>query len=186
MINSQDSDWGVHSLPCICIWWPANAFPLSMPFKIWSACKGALPYFSSHRAYLIWAKVAFFLGSSDLIRLAIVHCEIILILLFSSLQYQVRSNWHKQGSWLKHSSSGNVWIRTLFAQGPQIVSVPQFDTPRRYWIIQFSDAYQNFFAAVGATYNSTGRYLLVGRGKPLSASYLQPETQIQKVSLLYS
>ena len=50
-------------------------------------------------------------------------------------------------------------------QGPQVVTVPTFDVPNRYWIVQFSDLYQNFFAALGLTYNSSGSYLLVGRSK---------------------
>ena len=30
-------------------------------------------------------------------------------------------------------------------QGPQIITVPEFDTPKRYWIVPFLDAYLNFY-----------------------------------------
>ena len=53
-------------------------------------------------------------------------------------------------------------------QGPQVLTVPTFDVPNRYWIVQFSDLYMNFFAAVGYSYNSSGSYLVVGRSKVLS------------------
>ena len=51
-------------------------------------------------------------------------------------------------------------------QGPQFITVPEFDTPRRYWIVPFLDAYLNFYGAIGSDYNSSaGEYLVVGRGK---------------------
>ena len=53
-------------------------------------------------------------------------------------------------------------------QGPQIVTVPEFDTPNRYWIVPFLDAYLNYYGAIGSYFNSSaGQYLVVGRGKPL-------------------
>lgn len=49
-------------------------------------------------------------------------------------------------------------------KGPQIVTVPTFDTPSRYWIVPFLDAYLNFYGAIGSYFNSTaGQYLVVGR-----------------------
>lgn len=51
-------------------------------------------------------------------------------------------------------------------QGPQIVTVPQFDVPSRYWIVPFLDAYLNYYGAIGSDFNSTpGQYLVVGRSK---------------------
>lgn len=51
-------------------------------------------------------------------------------------------------------------------QGPQIVTVPEFDTPKRYWIVPFLDAYLNYYGAIGSYFNSSaGQYLIVGRGK---------------------
>lgn len=51
-------------------------------------------------------------------------------------------------------------------QGPQIITVPQFDTPRRYWIVPFADAYYNIYGAIGSHFNSSaGQYLVVGRSK---------------------
>ncbi|KAK9827504.1 hypothetical protein WJX74_006310 [Apatococcus lobatus] len=58
------------------------------------------------------------------------------------------------------------------SQGPQIITVPQFDTPRRYWIVPFADAYYNIYGAVGAHFNSSsGQYLVVGRSGSRTASY---------------
>ncbi len=55
----------------------------------------------------------------------------------------------------------------LNLQGPQIITVPRFDTPARYWIVPFSDAYYNIWGAIGSHFNSTaGQYLVVGRSKP--------------------
>ncbi len=51
-------------------------------------------------------------------------------------------------------------------QGPQIVTVPKFDVPNRYWIVPFLDAYLNYYGAIGSDFNSTpGQYLVVGRSK---------------------
>ena len=53
----------------------------------------------------------------------------------------------------------------MTSQGPQIISVPEFDTPKRYWIVPFLDAYLNFYGAIGSDFNSSaGDYLVVGRG----------------------
>ena len=53
-------------------------------------------------------------------------------------------------------------------QGPQIVSIPQFDTPKRYWIVPFADAYLNEYSYLGSDFNTTaGDYLVVGRSAPL-------------------
>ncbi|KAA6420889.1 MAG: hypothetical protein FRX49_09030 [Trebouxia sp. A1-2] len=57
-------------------------------------------------------------------------------------------------------------------QGPQIVTVPQFDVPSRYWIVPFLDAYLNYYGAIGSDFNSTpGQYLVVGRNEPANATY---------------
>lgn len=37
--------------------------------------------------------------------------------------------------------------------------------------MQFDDLYENFFGAVGITYNSSGQYLLVGRSAQRGATY---------------
>lgn len=63
-----------------------------------------------------------------------------------------------------------MWLLVLspiFAlQGPQVVTVPQFDNPKRYWIVPFLDAYLNFYGALGSAYNTTaGSYLVVGPSK---------------------
>ncbi len=51
-------------------------------------------------------------------------------------------------------------------QGPQIVTVPKFDVPARYWIVPFLDAYLNYYGAIGSDFNSTpGQYLVVGRSE---------------------
>ena len=53
-------------------------------------------------------------------------------------------------------------------QDPQIITVPQFYAPKRYWIVRFLDAYTNYFAGIGSTSNSSaGQYLVVGPGKHL-------------------
>ncbi|DBA92269.1 TPA: hypothetical protein ACH3X2_003703 [Trebouxia sp. C0005] len=58
------------------------------------------------------------------------------------------------------------------SQGPQIVTVPQFDVPSRYWIVPFLDAYLNYYGAIGSDFNSTpGQYLVVGRNEPANATY---------------
>lgn len=61
----------------------------------------------------------------------------------------------------------NGWL----LQGPQVFTVPTFDTPRRYFIVQLSDAYQNFFAALGSSFNSSGKYLVAGRGEVLMLQF---------------
>ena len=38
-------------------------------------------------------------------------------------------------------------------------------------MVQFDDLYENFFGAVGITYNSSGSYLLVGRDAQRGATY---------------
>ena len=53
-------------------------------------------------------------------------------------------------------------------QGPQVITVPQFDTPKRYWIIQLLDAYSNSFAYLGSHFNtSAGSTLILGRSTSL-------------------
>ena len=55
---------------------------------------------------------------------------------------------------------------SVFVEGPQIITVRQFDTPRRYWIVPFLDAYYNYYGAIGSDYNSSsGQYLVVGRSR---------------------
>ena len=57
-------------------------------------------------------------------------------------------------------------------KGPQIVTVPKFDTPSRYWIVPFLDAYLNYYGAIGSYFNSTaGQYLVVGRSKNACSIY---------------
>ena len=57
-------------------------------------------------------------------------------------------------------------VELFVPQGPQIVTVPQFDTPQRYWIVPFVDAYLNYYGAIGSDFNSTaGQYLVVGRSE---------------------
>lgn len=69
------------------------------------------------------------------------------------------------------SSASLLTVVLVCVQGPQIISVPQFDTPRRYWIVPFVDNYFNFWGAIGSDFNSSaGDYLVVGRGKPWPAA----------------
>ncbi len=57
-------------------------------------------------------------------------------------------------------------------QGPQLLTVPAFETGR-YWIVPFSDSYLNFYTAIGSHFNSTaGQYLVVGPGKHHRCAYL--------------
>ncbi len=51
-------------------------------------------------------------------------------------------------------------------QGPQIVTVPKFETLSRYWIVPFLHAYLSYYGAIGSAFNSTpGQSLVVGRSK---------------------
>lgn len=65
-----------------------------------------------------------------------------------------------------HKAGLNATHSPCVLQGPQIVTIPTFDTPKRYWIVPFLDAYLNYYGALGSNFNtSAGQYLVVGRGE---------------------
>jgi len=65
---------------------------------------------------------------------------------------------------LKRSDRPQRHLVVCCMQGPQIVTVPTFDVPSRYWIVPFLDAYLNYYGAIGSDFNGTaGQYLVVGR-----------------------
>ena len=63
----------------------------------------------------------------------------------------------------------------MLLQGPQIISVPQFDTPKRYWIVPLLDAYTNYYGGPGSIRNSTaGQYLVVGPSEFAASGIISP------------
>ena len=65
-------------------------------------------------------------------------------------------------------------------QGPQIITVPAFDS--RYWLLPLQDAYTNTYAALGSDYNTqAGQYLVVGRSEFCCASLFALTEAVMKL-----
>lgn len=74
----------------------------------------------------------------------------------------VKANVEKQIS----AVIGKNWF---LMQGPQIITIPAFDS-NRFWIIPLQDAYTNTYATLGSGSNTApGQYLIVGRSKLLAS-----------------
>ena len=50
----------------------------------------------------------------------------------------------RQGQSCQQLTSYMIYV----LKGPQIVTVPTFDTPKRYWIVPFLDAYLNYYGVL--------------------------------------
>lgn len=71
-------------------------------------------------------------------------------------------------------------------QGPQIITIPAFDS-NRFWIIPLQDAYTNTYATLGSGSNTApGQYLIVGRSKLLASLPIAVQKgAARKASLMY-